>query len=136
MMDIDDFKLYNDNNGHLKGDAVLVKTAKKLSEIITDDNSIIARYGGEEFIAVIVGNQQNYALEKANNILQAISDLAIKYDTKKDRTLSISIGLVSADYSHIENGNYLIRIADNNLYSAKANGKNQVIHSSIGQDNG
>jgi diguanylate cyclase (GGDEF)-like protein len=125
MIDIDDFKIYNDRNGHQKGDEALSKIGKLLKSACRGYD-IVARYGGEEFAIVFPGAGLENAPELAGRILKGVS--GEKFDGE-DRlpsgSLTVSIG-VGCFPEHASNGDDLIRCADRALYEAKKAGKNTI----------
>jgi diguanylate cyclase (GGDEF)-like protein len=123
MMDMDDFKQYNDLNGHIEGDELLKSTAQHLLSAINDSSAIIARYGGEEFLVILLDCSLEKAQKKAEEIRQLIEN--------KDKMTSISIGICeSSNQSTVKSIDAiydLIDRADKALYSAKNQGRNRVI---------
>lgn len=125
IIDIDNFKPYNDTHGHLAGDKVLIALANLLREN-TRKSDIIARYGGDEFIIILPelkSNQAKLLAEKLCETMHHSEDLK-KLDLKSV-DLSISIGIAS----YPESGktiDKLLKNADNALYDAKKSGKNTV----------
>ncbi len=125
MMDIDYFKLINDQHGHLIGDEVLKAVAKLLMEV-TRTEDIVARFGGEEFVVVLDHTEADGAKLKAENIRRAIEEL-----TPENILVTVSIGL--AQYSSgKETFEELLKRADIAVYQAKEQGRNRVI---IAEDN-
>lgn len=125
MIDIDNFKMYNDIYGHDCGDSILRTTASILLEIL-NEGSYLCRYGGDEF-AVVITNAQRENLENiANDIRQRFERLKQKY--YKDELyekVTLSIGL--SEYPNMSrNKNELIYQADTALYHAKNLGKDKV----------
>lgn len=123
MLDIDNFKVINDNYGHLKGDEVLslVGNEVKSSIRITD---LVGRYGGEEFIVILFDTSIKEGIKVAEKIRHNIEKLSIP---NIDRNLTASIGL--AQYpEHGQFKNELIEKADKALYYVKEKlGKNKAI---------
>ncbi|KHT63370.1 hypothetical protein RJ45_13375 [Photobacterium gaetbulicola] len=121
MIDVDDFKGINDTYGHLFGDKVIISVANCLRQE-SDRHAIVARYGGEEFAILLPAK----GLMAAKKILEAIrvsvSSTVITSGTKSCR-VHVSIG-VAAISGNMEKS---IARADQALYQAKANGKNQVV---------
>jgi len=117
MIDIDNFKSYNDSFGHLEGDELL----KKVSEILTKnlrEIDIICRYGGDEFVVILPETEVDGAKTVADKIKSEIE----KYPFKQKVTLSIGL----AKRGNKMNGHDLIQRADRALYEAKDKGKNRV----------
>jgi len=128
MIDVDFFKLYNDNYGHQKGDECLQVIAKTIKSIVKRDLDLVARYGGEEFACILSNCNDNIAQQTAHNIVKAIQSLKIVHmQSKCSKYISVSIGLTSVtkeDNLHPKN---IIINADKSLYKAKQNGRNQVV---------
>ncbi|ETX12426.1 diguanylate cyclase [Marinomonas ushuaiensis DSM 15871] len=124
MIDIDHFKLINDQYGHLAGDNVLSKIAAKLNRSI-HPNDLLGRWGGEEFIVVTLNRTTQQAIELAEKLKVAISELII--DDIKDITVSIGVGHSSEAESKID----VLKIADDNLYKAKKSGRNFVCYTHV-----
>jgi len=122
MLDMDCFKKYNDNNGHVAGDELLKKLAAHLKNTINNSADIVARYGGEEFVAILVNTHLDEALNKAEKIRSSI-------ENKQNKT-SISIGISESDEKLSQkntDGIYqLIDQADQALYQAKRSGRNSI----------
>ena len=119
MMDVDDFKAFNDTHGHQKGDLVLSEIAL-LIEKTTRDLDICCRYGGEEFSVILPQTGIKEAVNIARRIRQRVET---KYN--KVSNLTISIG-VAACPSMGKSANVLIKKADKALYRSKRRGKNRV----------
>ncbi len=130
MLDIDHFKLVNDNMGHLFGDACLESISRALSKVASKYNGFIGRFGGEEFIFV----RRNLDLYKSNKIAQelnaCINDLQIEYTVDGAiKKLTISVGGLYCTHIKVFDKHKLIELADKALYIAKAEGRNQsVLH--------
>ncbi len=110
MLDIDNFKAFNDSYGHLKGDWLLKKAVKVLKESIRDGIDYVARYGGDEFAVILVDADREKTTEVANRILE-------KYNRLDAPGTSLSIGL--SQYSVGMAANTFIRIADNMMHEEK-----------------
>lgn len=119
ILDIDDFKLVNDNFGHQKGDDVLKVVAKILKQNIRKID-IIGRWGGEEFICFVIVNNKKSLFNMAENLRKIIENTHI--DKINTITASFGCALINKDM----NSNTLIANADKALYKAKKSGKNQV----------
>jgi diguanylate cyclase (GGDEF)-like protein len=133
MLDIDHFKRYNDQFGHLAGD----ETLKKVAAIIRASMrkvDIIARYGGEEFVAVLPESSALTAHEVAERIRSSVARHDFKiYDSQTKVTVSIGISTFPDDiFPGGQTSFYddlafdLIRHADKALYRAKEEGRNRV----------
>ena len=116
MFDIDNFKIYNDTQGHLEGDKILRKIAE-ISKLFFRANDVISRYGGEEFTIILPETDSKVSKERAEEFCKKILD---------ESKLSISIGLLSCLNSSISPQESL-KLADEALYKAKNLGKNRVV---------
>ena len=126
MLDIDHFKSFNDNYGHLTGDQVLRLVALSLKQTIKGQD-ITARYGGEEFAVVLPNTALRQALTVADNIRRAVMSKQLK---KKSTGEILGRVTISAGVSMLQPGDSahsLIDRADACLYAAKRNGRNRVI---------
>ncbi|SIR37454.1 diguanylate cyclase (GGDEF) domain-containing protein [Aeromonas sp. RU39B] len=121
LLDIDDFKVFNDEYGHQTGDRALV-CVSLIAEGVLRETDVWCRYGGEEFMALLPDTELFKAIACAERLREAIAQNQIK-GTK--RTLSVSIG-VAQRTSDINNWDELLLICDVALYEAKAAGKNCV----------
>lgn len=125
LIDIDFFKLYNDNYGHPAGDRVLIQVAQAINCVTLRDDDLTARFGGEEF-ALILSNTSDVN-RVAEQCLKAVCDLGIKHEfSQVSEYLSISIGGFTVVASSDKNFETLIRGADNALYQAKSAGRNCI----------
>ena len=119
-LDFDRFKLVNDSYGHLAGDQLLIKIARRLERYL-GANDIVARLGGDEFTILLKEINDIYdAIALAEQIQQALT-LPFKLNGQ-DIFISASIGIVSGD-AHYEQAEYVLRDADIAMYQAKALGK-------------
>ncbi len=127
MIDIDQFKPYNDNYGHLAGDDCLKEVASILQKSLERPADLLARYGGEEFAALLPETDAEGARKLAENIRSSVEEanLPHEYSTVHDR-VTISLGVSTATPGKINSSKNLIRSADKALYHAKQNGRNQV----------
>ncbi|MBB6062497.1 two-component system cell cycle response regulator [Thermosipho japonicus] len=122
MIDIDDFKKINDTYGHVKGDEVLKQFAKLIKEGLRESD-YLGRYGGEEFLVIFPAT----SCFDAKKVMERILDKVNKYNWKEElgiEKVTFSAG-VCCDLSKTVLG--LINMADEKLYRAKRNGKNQVV---------
>lgn len=126
MLDIDHFKSFNDNYGHLTGDQVLRLVALSLKQTIKGQD-ITARYGGEEFAVVLPNTALRQALTVADNIRRAVMSKQLK---KKSTGEILGRVTISVGVSMLQPGDdtdSFIERADACLYAAKRNGRNRVI---------
>ncbi len=126
ILDVDDFKNYNDKYGHLQGDMAL-RTITKVVSKMTRKEDFVARYGGEEFIIVLPDTKLEKAKEVAEKIRKAIAETKIKLINKSieksAEKLTVSMGIAQLNKRDVQN---MLARADTALYKAKAKGKNQV----------
>ncbi|MDA3864548.1 MAG: GGDEF domain-containing protein [Deltaproteobacteria bacterium] len=128
MIDIDHFKEFNDNYGHLIGDLVLKEVARRIKSTVRK-NEIFARYGGEEFTVALPDTGLKGAMEFAERARKAVGDN--KMNTEGSMvTVTISLGVYTFDPNHenINSPEELIQKADTNLYKAKNAGRNCVVY--------
>ncbi len=124
MIDLDNFKSYNDQYGHLVGDAILKDAAGTIKENIRQID-LIGRFGGEEFIGILAETDALGALLVAERIRRAVEEKKLKiYDESLRMTLSIGIASFPA---HGQDSGTLIDKADKALYAAKNSGRNRSV---------
>jgi diguanylate cyclase (GGDEF)-like protein len=127
MIDIDHFKSYNDTYGHERGDECLKKVALAMQKTLRRPSDFCARYGGEEFITVLPDTAQEGALFIAEEIRAAVRNLGIEHEKSSAAgTVSISLGVATAENNLSISYEDLIRQSDKALYLAKENGRNRV----------
>lgn len=127
MFDIDNFKLYNDNYGHLEGDEALKKVAQSICRSFDQVGGLSARFGGEEFIGICTGLDAMNSRALAESVRKEVYDLAIKHPMSPLGRLSVSVGVAVAERVEISDRCMLMRKADSALYYAKNTGKNKVV---------
>ncbi len=127
MIDIDRFKLVNDNHGHRVGDEVISQVARCIREA-TRTTDLVARYGGEEFVVVIANNCELAGLAILAERIRASVD---EMDIEGIPHVTISVGF-TAQHSDDTSGWDLVERADKNLYIAKESGRNRVCHETLG----
>ncbi len=125
MMDIDHFKSFNDNYGHLVGDQVLRLVARTLVDGVKG-RDIAARFGGEEFSIILPETQLNAGIVVGNALRKAIATKDVINRSTGEKLARITISAGVAEYSAGEDLHELIERADAALYTAKHNGRNQV----------
>lgn len=119
VIDLDDFKLINDRYGHVRGDRVLLQVVECIKTCLRSQD-LLARWGGDEFMIVMPHSTQALARERAECILQQLSQLPAVGEYR----LTASFGV--AEWANEELPEQLVNRADQALYSAKAAGKNRV----------
>ncbi len=124
IFDLDHFKSLNDNFGHDAGDFVLKELSALIRRNGVRENDIFARYGGEEFVILLPGTNLKQSYEIAERLRKLIENHQFIYEAKR---LPVTASIGVADYRQgVLNGNDLFRRADNAVYKAKDNGRNQV----------
>jgi diguanylate cyclase (GGDEF) domain len=132
MMDIDDFKMYNDTYGHLEGDKVLKAISRILNESVRGSD-IVARYGGEEFLIILKNVRAADAFKIADRIRMNVNKLIFS-DCTIGVKCKVTISTGISEYpAHGDNMHDIINKADIALYKAKELGKNnvQIYHADI-----
>lgn len=125
LLDVDYFKRINDQYGHLKGDEVLFKVAETLTNNVRSAD-IVGRWGGEEFLILCLNTTTDDATQLAERIRQAVSQMCIE----DELTVTVSIGVATAQQFNADTGDRLLLAADKNMYLAKQAGRNQLVASS------
>lgn len=132
MLDIDNFKLYNDRYGHAAGDRALQQVADVLKDQLKRPYDFIARYGGEEFVLILPDTPAAAGQQLIQDCLQAVQDLQIPHEPT-GRVLSLSAGGFSCQPSQQDLAEQALAKADQMLYQAKHQGKNQVLWATTAQ---
>jgi diguanylate cyclase (GGDEF)-like protein len=126
MIDADLFKLYNDAFGHLCGDSCLKQIAEAAQDVVERPGDLVARFGGEEF-AVILPNTPNVgALQVANEICAALRARQLPHPSNPNGIVTISVGCATMVPPADKHSAHLVEQADQALYKAKQQGRNQV----------
>lgn len=120
LLDVDDFKLLNDEHGHLAGDDALRAVAAALTSAVRSTD-LAARYGGEEFGLIMRGVDEAGASEIAERVRIACADALAPWGA------SVSIGIVVRRPADPRSATLLVDDADQSLYQAKSDGKNRVV---------
>jgi diguanylate cyclase (GGDEF)-like protein/PAS domain S-box-containing protein len=131
LIDVDYFKNFNDHYGHPEGDRCLREVAQVLRDVFRRADDIVARYGGEEFAVILANRSQAEAAERAQALLRRVRERAIPHAKSQiAENLTCSIGIVTyTPTPHIPvDPADLVKVADEMLYLAKAQGRNQVQH--------
>lgn len=129
MVDIDYFKQFNDNYGHLTGDECLARVAAVIKHNLKRPRDLAARYGGEEFCCILPDTDLQGALRAAQCIAGAIADLEIEHRfSEADDKLSVSIGVAATKPAEADDQETLLKRADKALYRAKEAGRARIMH--------
>jgi two-component system chemotaxis family response regulator WspR len=127
MIDVDYFKAYNDNFGHLEGDEALRQVAKAIRASCARPSDLPARYGGEEFALVLPNTSPGGARLLAEKLRMTVAGMNIPHMAPAPgSSLTVSIGISTVTPEVGSNSRQLIQDADKGLYAAKHNGRNQV----------
>ncbi|HET9446705.1 MAG TPA: diguanylate cyclase [Steroidobacteraceae bacterium] len=129
MIDVDDFKRYNDHYGHLAGDECLQRIAQAVRAAVAGNPAdLLARYGGEELIAVLIGRSAADAEAVAERIVADVAALAIPH-AGSSTGCSVSISVGAATHFPAAGATYstVAKLADNALYAAKNQGRNRCV---------
>lgn len=122
IMDLDDFKVVNDTYGHIAGDKILIFISNILKRTLRDGDKIF-RYGGEEFVIILNRIDPKRCMSITNRILELVRANNLIY---KGRTINVTASIGTTMFKTGDTPDSLIERADNALYIAKSNGKNQV----------
>ncbi|MFJ4209637.1 diguanylate cyclase [Paenarthrobacter sp. NPDC089675] len=125
MVDVDNFKSYNDLYGHQAGDSALVSIAATLAGEVRESDGVY-RFGGEEFLLVLRGQTPEGAGVVMERVRSAVHSLQIEHSGDPDGVLTISAGLAAYTDEHRAGIEELLKEADLALYAAKASGRNRV----------
>lgn len=119
LLDVDHFKLINDQHGHQTGDAVLILLVREVQALLRKSD-LLARFGGEEFVILLPGTTQARALDVAERIRSTCEGLA------HSPQFTVSLGVSCTRTGALDDCSTLLRQADQALYRAKALGRNKV----------
>ncbi|MDR3000085.1 MAG: GGDEF domain-containing protein [Fibromonadaceae bacterium] len=135
MLDIDNFKLYNDTYGHSMGDECLKSVAQALTASVTRADDFVARYGGEEFAVILPNTSEMGARKVAGTILKNVMELEVPHEKNEAGIVTISIGITHGNItlpvdgsSYPQDGNCYIKRADEALYMSKRSGRNRYTY--------
>lgn len=121
MLDVDNFKQYNDKYGHIDGDRALIAVAHIIKDQFRKDD-VVCRYGGEEFVVILPGAEKAEAISIAERVRVCVANYS-----NLSRQVTVSIGISSLEYGQGDK-KALLEEADSNLYRAKRSGKNKVVY--------
>ncbi len=128
ILDVDFFKRYNDAYGHAAGDRCLAMVGAALNRAIRNASDVAVRYGGEEFACVLPATDHTEALHVAHQIRDRIRLLGIPHLTSDAAPIvTVSIGVATAACVLGAAPEHWLRVADSQLYLAKAAGRNNVV---------
>jgi len=128
IMDVDFFKAYNDTFGHAQGDLTLVQLSALLKEYFSRKNALLCRWGGEEFMYVMPLEKNSVPLQVAESVLEYIRVQKLPTaNTSISNYLTISMGITTIKKGQHFDWAELYHQCDEALYTAKENGRNQVV---------
>ena len=128
MVDIDDFKVYNDLYGHQAGDDTLKKVAETIARCAKRPFDFTARYGGEEFVLLLYGPPSEYSRSLPEQIRRDVLELGIPHEgSRVANVVTVSVGVAFIDPGSTRSLAGAIQIADEALYQAKQDGRNRVV---------
>lgn len=130
MIDIDHFKAFNDNHGHLVGDLVIKEVAKCLQHELKRSTDHLCRYGGEEFAIILPNTDTEGALLLAEQVRLCLANHRIQHE-ELELSISVSIGCYAAVAEINSVSTDYIQAADIALYQAKNEGRNKVVCSAL-----
>jgi len=126
ILDVDFFKHYNDYYGHIAGDKALVAVSDAIKKHVQRHDDFVFRFGGEEFGGVILSEEPARSEAHAKEILTIIESLKIEHKRSSvSDILTVSIGIATVTPSKVDTIEALYLLADQELYKAKENGRNQ-----------
>lgn len=131
MVDIDNFKIYNDTYGHLEGDEALKKVAEVIRDVFDKAGGISARFGGEEFVGAGEGFSKDEIMEIGENICKRVYEKNVISERTSEGRLTVSVGVAYSQLGSKVVKSELMKAADDALYEAKKTGKNRVILTEI-----
>ena len=123
--DIDNFKAVNDTYGHLLGDDCLKAVAMAMSQVLKRPDDFVARYGGEEFVVVLPNTDQAGAVNIVQQLQQAIAKIASVSSSPDSCRVTMSFGVTTLVPTSSLSCQKLLVLADQALYTAKANGRDR-----------
>jgi diguanylate cyclase (GGDEF)-like protein len=128
LIDVDEFKAYNDAHGHLAGDNALSQVASIISTRVGNGKHMAARYGGEEFAALLPDFDRDGAFALAKELVTAIHDAAMPHRASPiSPVITISVGVACVYPAQAESPEALLHAADRALYAAKHAGRNRAV---------
>ncbi len=125
MLDVDHFKLFNDEHGHLAGDALLRSLARMLQSR-TRREDVTCRYGGEEFVMILPEAPLSVARQRAEELRSEALRLRLKRNGRPHKAVTLSLGVAALPQDGM-NARELLASADRHLYIAKQAGRDKVV---------
>ena len=125
LLDVDNFKSYNDTYGHQAGDQALQVVAAQLRQHGRAGDAIY-RYGGEEFLCVLPEQSMETGTRAVERMRSGLERLAITHETRPHRVLTMSAGIATLGPGNLQSAQEVLKQADGALYRAKRLGRNRV----------
>ena len=125
LLDLDHFKAVNDQYGHHVGDMVLKATVERVREIVRTPD-LIGRFGGEEFLVLLPDSSAEQAALVAERIRKAVRRMPIEIENDEPLSITVSIGVAEFGLDGVDPA-AVLRVADQRLYRAKAEGRDRVV---------
>ena len=127
MLDVDQFKNFNDTYGHVAGDDCLIRIGRMLKEVVSRVPDIAARYGGEEFAVILPETESAGAKALGEKIRQGIEDLCVPHSASDvSEFVTVSLGVASVRTTDMVSPEQVVALADKALYRAKRKGRNRM----------
>ena len=126
MIDIDQFKPYNDTLGHLQGDLCLQQVARVIQSSLNVSEAYPIRLGGDEFLVLMLGVPLSRAHQIAQRIRNSVCENAIPHPTTDTNLVTLSMGLASREIADSKSFLSLLKEADEALYQAKRSGRDCI----------
>jgi diguanylate cyclase (GGDEF)-like protein len=124
MLDVDNFKQFNDNYGHAAGDAILYQLGCLFIKHFREED-IVCRYGGDEFVIILPDMNRNNTIERAKHLCEIVKQNPFQYNGMSLESISLSLGVAifpdnGADFKTI------LKVVDDTLFCAKHDGRGIV----------
>jgi diguanylate cyclase (GGDEF)-like protein/PAS domain S-box-containing protein len=126
MIDADFFKPYNDTYGHTRGDSCLKQIAEACQDVVARPGDLVARFGGEEFVVILPNTASEGARQVADEICEAVRVRRLPHCANQPGIVTVSVGCATTVPQFGKHALHLVEMADQSLYKAKQNGRNQV----------
>ena len=134
ILDIDNFKTYNDKLGHAAGDQCLKIIASALSKVERRAGTLFSRYGGEEFVCVLPETGESGARTVAEQLCGAVQAAAVPHEfSKAAKVVTMSLGCLTVAGARDITPDQIIQEADKLLYNSKEAGRNRVTSVTLGE---
>ena len=125
FIDIDHFKIFNDDYGHDCGDQALIAVAKVIQQYASRPLDFCCRWGGEEFVVLLPETDERGAISLANEILVGVRNIYLNFPNDKHPKITVSIGIATAIVTEINRTDDLVDMADKAMYMAKQGGRDR-----------